>query len=232
MGKEIFARSWTHVPVMSWIVTKGNLPGVLLLLLLFAAGEQIRANTLLYWQQLEKLNKEVQILLVMDRVGCLREVFHSIFHICDIGGAILLTRVLMDLHKAHRGSYPMNRAGSFLGRVVKETLPSLWFTISLFCMSYDTATSFQKINSLFSIGSSFMTAVSGTYDLLPWIVATLRDGRVQRAFRTCRYEAQTFLSVVFMALFLPYQLVRFGGAFYCESHIYNPLQVGCMPSDP
>ena len=112
--KEIFARSWTHVPVMSWIVAKGNLPGVLLLLLLFAAGEQIRVDILQCWRVLEHLDKKVQISLVTDRVRWLREVFNGIYHVCDIGGLMLLTRVVMDLDKAHRGSYPMDRLFSFL----------------------------------------------------------------------------------------------------------------------
>ena len=58
---------------------------------------------------------------------------------------MLLTRVVMDLERAHRGSHPMDRVGSVLHRVVKETLPSLWFTISSFCISYDTATSFRRL---------------------------------------------------------------------------------------
>ena len=76
-----------------------------------------------------------------------------------------------------------------------------------------------------------MTAVSGTYEELPHMIATVRDGRVRRAFRTRRYEAQLVLSVVFMALFLPFSLSALGGHFSANATFYNLSQLGCMPDD-
>jgi len=156
------------------------------------------------------------------------------YYITDIGGLLMLTKLFMGLDKVQRGWYPMDRAGSFMYRVIYEALPALWFQISLFALSFETATKFQMATALFSIGTSFLTALAHVYDLMPWMLQTIKDGRVRRAAKSwlkCEEgsEAQMLVVLFGMGLFLTYQIVRLVGVFRCESHIFNLSDLGCMP---
>lgn len=154
---------------------------------------------LVYWQQLEKLDKEVHISLVMDRFGCFQGGVPQYLpytrywrsHAAD-KGAVLVVHHFIVLH--------ILRHSHIVSEVSFAVLYRIEFHDGRFRNSRFVAMDYCNPARQTCATCNPNVQVRGTGCLL------------------CRDHG-----------FFPYLFVRFGGAFHCESHIYNLLQVGCMP---
>ena len=137
---KTFAKTWEHIPGMSWLSSTIGLPGILTLNITLAT---------LY--QLWKFAVNVQRLREVQKnfPGCYEEkaglnsrwcYLHFLVMGSDVGGTLVVMDTCDELRDAEVGGMKGERGDGFISKAVAETVPSAWFQISYLALAFNDMT--------------------------------------------------------------------------------------------
>ncbi|CAJ1334744.1 unnamed protein product [Effrenium voratum] len=155
---HIFQESWADVPFGEFLGWMG-LSGILTTLLCLSTMFQLVSVLLQTWGCLQKIDnmRDCAPYKHADD-GAYRRwaVWVRMHHIADLGGFILLQKtyeklVVVETQRSARIWPVADRNASFRAKICAESLPALWFQVSVFCLNFETASRVNLGTTLFSI---------------------------------------------------------------------------------
>ncbi|CAJ1417305.1 unnamed protein product [Effrenium voratum] len=156
---HIFQESWADVPFIGEFLGWMGLSGILTTLLCLSTMFQLVSVLLQTWGCLQKIDnmRDCAPYKHADD-GAYRRwaVWVRMHHIADLGGFILLQKtyeklVVVETQRSARIWPVADRNASFRAKICAESLPALWFQVSVFCLNFETASRVNLGTTLFSI---------------------------------------------------------------------------------
>ncbi|CAE7694897.1 unnamed protein product [Symbiodinium microadriaticum] len=227
-----FESSWNYIPLLGWLVAGLGLPGVLLSILLFSMLCQL-------WFLFDK-DQYVTAERLFDkfregaetRAECRYKLWYQWKHVADLGGLLVLLGVFEKLVHAELeldtdgDLYPVvDRFWSFIPKVLAESLPSLWFQVSVIALTYESCSGSTFAVNVVSVASSTFVVGRSLHLQLQTLVKSWQTS-------TCSQLTDPHMLFSFAAWALAFCvfsvcLMRLGGLWLCPSHVYS-LDGGCF----
>ena len=226
--EEEFSASWRQLPVVGIVVSYLGLPGVLALVLVMATFCQVYK----IFSESRRLRLRIPLLGPVQTTNLSEaqrrwQIWIRMSHLTDVGGFMLLHHLFKELVlievESSSDIWPIaDRNAAFEVKVFAESVPSLWFQISLFCLTFSQASLQNGLLTLFSIGTSTFTILHFLYLQTSVMLQLHRMGEFWRIKSTAliiAYAANLLCCLLCM--------VRLPGAWICPSHILS-LVSGCL----
>ena len=227
-----FESSWKNIPLLGWLVAWLGLPGVLLSILLFSMLCQL-------WFLFDK-DQYVTAERLFDKfregaetcAECRYKLWYQWKHVADLGGLLVLLGVFEKLVHAELeldtdgDLYPVvDRFWSFIPKVLAESLPSLWFQVSVIALTYESCSGSTFAVNVVSVASSTFVVGRSLHLQFQTLVKSWQTS-------TCSYLTDPHMLFSFAAWALAFCvfsvcLMRLGGLWLCPSHVYS-LDGGCF----
>ncbi|CAK9060559.1 unnamed protein product [Durusdinium trenchii] len=245
--QEAFEASWRGAPVVGQIIPSLGLPGVLTLILCVASFCQVykllgpiarpkrrmeafgpRAQRRRLWSESRRLRLRIDTWDPSDGHEPKRrwQIWIRMSHLTDVGGLMLLHHLFKELVLIEVESSPdiwpiADRNASFEVKIFAESVPSLWFQISLFCLTFSDASFNNWLLTLISICTGTMTILHFLYLQTRVMLQLHRIGELWQI-------KETALIIAYVATLTSWVMcmVRLPGAWICPSHILN--ESGCV----
>ena len=229
--KEKFTAAWEDAPPAGWLVARLGLLGILFSILLGSMLCQLIALRWLVQRHAGRFDRFEE----EDDEDAAFAMWYNWKHTTDIGGLLILHDVFDKLlhaeleHDVEEKLYPVvDRFHSFLPKVVAEALPSFWFQISIFALTYDSCPFNKYVVNIASITSS-IACVSNLLRLQmttlcqTWHYTSKRPSASAGGFL---YWLNLPVALLALCCFIAC-LARFAGVWICPSHILV-LSHGCF----
>ncbi|CAK9060561.1 unnamed protein product [Durusdinium trenchii] len=222
--EEAFEASWRGAPVVGQIIPSLGLPGVLTLILCVASFCQVYK----LWSESRRLRLRIDTWDPSDGHEPKRrwQIWIRMSHLTDVGGLMLLHHLFKELVLIEVESSPdiwpiADRNASFEVKIFAESVPSLWFQISLFCLTFSDASFNNWLLTLISICTGTMTILHFLYLQTRVMLQLHRIGELWQI-------KETALIIAYVATLTSWVMcmVRLPGAWICPSHILN--ESGCV----
>ncbi|CAL1172994.1 unnamed protein product [Cladocopium goreaui] len=223
--EEAFCASWQKTwlgPIASLL----GLPGVLAVILCIATFCQIYK----LFSESRRLKLRIEQNTNLSEAHRRWQIWIRMSHLTDVGGFMLLHHLFKELVLIEVSTSPdiwpiADRNAAFEVKIFAESVPSLWFQISLFCLTFSDASLKNGLLTLMSIGTSTFTILHFLY-LQTFVMLQLQ--KIGELWQV----KETALIISYIATLVCWALcmVRLPGAWICPSHILN-VESGCLPKE-